>query len=170
MHLRQDALAAAAEWIVHVERTAQQTDGLVATVGRVDTVPGAVNVIAGVARATLDVRHAVDAVRAAAVDRIFRYARRGISVTWAQHMDQPSVRLQWQPVARAVAACGYPVHGMPSGAGHDAMILAKHRPSSMLFLRSPGGISHHPDELVREEDVAAALAVGARFLDHWRPG
>ena len=54
---------------------------------------------------------------------------------------------------------------MASGAGHDAMIMAARMPAAMLFLRSPGGISHHPDETVLEEDVAAALAVGHAFLD-----
>jgi allantoate deiminase len=54
---------------------------------------------------------------------------------------------------------------MASGAGHDAMILAPHVPSAMLFLRSPGGISHHPDESVVTDDVAAALEVGHRFID-----
>jgi allantoate deiminase len=58
---------------------------------------------------------------------------------------------------------------MISGAGHDAMILARKVPASMLFLRSPGGISHHPDESVLPEDVDAALAAGAQFLRAWRP-
>jgi allantoate deiminase len=56
---------------------------------------------------------------------------------------------------------------MPSGAGHDAMILAPKIPAAMLFLRSPGGISHHPDENVLVEDVAAALNAGMRFLEQW---
>ena len=54
---------------------------------------------------------------------------------------------------------------MNSGAGHDAMIMAERMPAAMLFLRSPGSISHHPDEAVLEGDVAAALAVGRAVLD-----
>jgi allantoate deiminase len=54
---------------------------------------------------------------------------------------------------------------MSSGAGHDAMIMARRMPAAMLFLRSPGGISHHPDESVLTEDVGAALSVGMRFLE-----
>jgi allantoate deiminase len=54
---------------------------------------------------------------------------------------------------------------MPSGAGHDAMIMAKRMPAALLFLRSPGGISHHPDESVLAQDVAAALATGEHFLE-----
>jgi allantoate deiminase len=66
---------------------------------------------------------------------------------------------------RAVARSGYDVHRLISGAGHDAMILASQMPVAMLFIRSPGGISHHPDESVAPEDVAAALAVGTAFID-----
>jgi allantoate deiminase len=54
---------------------------------------------------------------------------------------------------------------MPSGAGHDAMVMAGRMPSAMLFLRSPGGISHNPAETVRDEDVEAALLVGRKFLE-----
>ena len=53
---------------------------------------------------------------------------------------------------------------MPSGAGHDAIVMAGRLPTAMLFLRSPGGISHHPDESVREEDVEASLLVAREFL------
>jgi allantoate deiminase len=66
---------------------------------------------------------------------------------------------------KAVGSAGFPVHHMSSGAGHDAMILAEKYPVAMLFLRSPGGISHHPDESVLCEDVQAALESGQRFLD-----
>ena len=67
-------------------------------------------------------------------------------------------------LCRAAAAGGIPAHSMISGAGHDAMIIAPHFPAAMLFVRSPGGISHHPDEGVNVEDVEAALACGSRFL------
>jgi len=58
-----------------------------------------------------------------------------------------------------------PPKRMPSGAGHDAMVMAAKVPTAMLFLRSPGGISHHPDEAVREQDVENALHVAARFIE-----
>ena len=95
-------------------------------------------------------------------------SRRGLDVDWNTTVDQPSVAMNPALVAtleRAVHARGLPVHRMASGAGHDAMIMAARMPAAMLFLRSPGGISHHPDETVLEEDVAAALAVGHTFLD-----
>jgi allantoate deiminase len=64
-----------------------------------------------------------------------------------------------------VSVSGHAVHRMSSGAGHDAMIMARRMPSAMLFLRSPGGISHHPNETVLLEDVAAALKVGEALLN-----
>jgi len=172
MRLRHDALAAAAEWITLVESEAQAIPGLVATVGRLDIEPNAANVIAGQVRSTLDVRHALDEPRHQAVERMIDGAKqiaahRGLNVTWERHLDQPAVAMNPTLVARleqAVKAAGYPVHHMASGAGHDAMILAQKIPAAMLFLRSPGGVSHHPDENVLLEDVTAALHAGMRFL------
>jgi len=65
----------------------------------------------------------------------------------------------------AIAAAGLPEKLMASGAGHDAMVMASRVPAAMLFLRSPGGISHHPGESVREEDVEATLKIGRKFLE-----
>jgi allantoate deiminase len=82
-------------------------------------------------------------------------------------MDQPAVAMDERLtafLAEAIEAAGLPVMRMPSGAGHDAMVMAARMPTAMLFVRSPGGISHHPAETVREEDVEAALEVGRRFL------
>jgi allantoate deiminase len=172
MSLRQDALAAAAEWISHVEKTARSEPGLVATVGLVAVEPNASNVIPGIARASLDVRHSRDETRRSAVAEMLDMAqqicsRRGITLDYQQHLDQPLVALDaglLEILSRSVAASGYPVHRMTSGAGHDAMILAPHWPTAMLFLRSPGGISHHPDESVIAEDVEAAIQVGLEFI------
>ena len=69
----------------------------------------------------------------------------------------------------AAIATGYRPHRMTSGAGHDAMVLAQKVPAAMLFLRSPEGLSHHPDESVLIEDVQAALDAGLYFLKHLEP-
>jgi len=175
MASRHDALVGAAEWIAAVEQAAIATPGLVATVGRLQASPSAGNVINGRVVASLDVRHADDRVRRRAVSGLLATAqaiaeRRGLGVAHEQQLDQAAVRMAprlTDALARAVAATGRPVHRMTSGAGHDAMIVARRVPSAMLFLRSPGGISHHPDERVVEEDVAAALEVGAHWLTHW---
>src|SRR5262249_10638970 len=172
MRARRDALACAAEWIVAVEAIANEVPGLVATVGRIDAAPGAANVIAGRCAASLDVRHTDDASRAAAVARIHEdarriAARRGLDVCVDLRLDQPTTAMSPQfvtTVEQAFLRSGLPVHRMSSGAGHDAMIVAAHMPSAMVFLRSPNGISHHPDETVREDDVAAALMVGQELL------
>ncbi|MGP8244268.1 MAG: Zn-dependent hydrolase [Bryobacteraceae bacterium] len=175
MDLRRDALAGAAEWIGLVEREARGVPGLVATVGWLEVAPGASNVIPGTVRATLDARHAheeiLNSAQAEVVGAAERIAgARGLSVEAVVRSEQPATAMDADLVAtleRSVAAAGYPVHRITSGAGHDAMILARRVPAVMLFLRSPGGISHHPDEAVLEEDVAAALAAGERFVMEW---
>jgi allantoate deiminase len=172
MNLRQDALAGAAEWITIVERDARAIPGAVATVGRMNLSTAATNVVPGSATASLDVRHVDDTVRNDLVARLLRCAEqiatgRCLKVTWEQRLDQPAVAMDFeltQILERAVASAGRPVHRMASGAGHDAMIVARRMPAAMLFLRSPGGISHHPDESVLAEDVEAALEVGMKFL------
>jgi allantoate deiminase len=178
MHLRKDALAAAAEWTSMVESLALKTAGLVATVGKVAVKPNAGNVIPGTVELSLDVRHPLDAVRRAAVDELLAQAqavshRRDISFEWYTTMDEPAVPMDERItayLAEALEASGFPVKMMPSGAGHDAMIMAGCIPTAMLFLRSPGGISHNPAETVREEDVEAALHVGCKFLLHLAAG
>jgi allantoate deiminase len=173
MHLRYDALAAAAEWITKVETLALKTEGLVATVGRLDPQPNAGNVIPGTVRLSLDIRHARDSARRVATDQLLEQAeaiatRRGLRFECTKKMDEPSVPMDERLTAfmtDAIEAAGLPVKSMPSGAGHDAMIMAGRMPTAMLFLRSPGGISHHPDETVREEDVESAFRVGERFLE-----
>ena len=172
MHLRRDALAGAAEWIAAVESLAQRTEGLVATVGHLDVEPNAGNVIAGAVRVSLDVRHANDFERKTAVETLLAQAeaiaaRRRLDLQSAHQMDQPAVPMDERLtafLAEAMEAAGLPAKRMPSGAGHDAMVMAARVPTAMLFLRSPGGISHHPDETVLEEDVTAALEVCRKFL------
>jgi allantoate deiminase len=172
MRLRRDAVAGAAEWVVEVERVALETAGLVATVGDLRTHPGAGNVVAGQLRASLDVRHENDEVRHRAVTHLLGSAsaiaqRRGLAVATSLQMDQPAVAMDAGLSALATEAireAGISPLSMISGAGHDAMILAAHVPAAMIFLRSPGGISHHPDETVRLIDVENALAAGGLFL------
>jgi allantoate deiminase len=173
MAARADALAGAAEWIVRVESVAKDEHSLVATVGRVNARPGADNVIAGLCTTSLDIRHVDDDIRTAAVSRLQEAAfeiatRRGLEVAWQTRLDQAAVAMTPALVValtRAVERSGAPVLQMQSGAGHDAMIVADDIPAAMLFLRSPGGISHHRDESVSGQDVAAALAAGRQFLN-----
>lgn len=173
MNMRHDALAGAAEWIVEVERYARNTVGLVATVGRLSVEPGVGNVIPARAILSLDVRHAEDDVRNAAVERLIELAReiahrRALGLMHELRLDQDSVAMAPSlagAVEKAIERAGYRAHHMTSGAGHDAMVMAGVMPAAMMFLRCAGGVSHHPDESVREDDVAAALEAGRKFLE-----
>jgi allantoate deiminase len=177
MHLRRDALAAAAEWVAKVEkqiRTAATTTdpGIVATVGRIVVEPNAGNVIAGSAEVSFEIRYGSSAARHRWTRKLIADAEaiakmRGIGFEWTEKLDQQTVRMDRglsTMLRSAVKACGYPVKTMPSGAGHDAMVMAGRVPTAMLFLRSPGGISHHPTESVLEADVEASLNIGREFL------
>lgn len=172
MGLRRDAFAGAAEWALAVESVGRSVPGLAATVGAVSVTPNAPNVIPGTAEVSLDVRHAEDDRRQGAVDELLARARRiaaARGLAWqvvseaheqAVRMDEPHSRR----LGRALAGAGLPAPSLVSGAGHDAVVMARMTPAAMLFLRSPGGLSHHPDERVIPEDVAAALEVMHRFL------
>jgi allantoate deiminase len=172
MHLRHDALAAAAEWIVAVEDLARSTDGLAATVGKIGVDPNVGNVIPGVAQVSLEVRHANDSTRAAAMNELLAKAasiaqRRGIALQHKDKLEHPAVPMDERLttcLADAIVATGRPRKTIISGAGHDAMVMAAIMPAAMLFLRSPGGISHQAAEAVLEEDVEASLHVGREFL------
>ena len=173
MDLRQDALAAASEWTVAVEALARRTAGLVATVGRLEARPGAVNVIASEARATLDLRHASDATHTQAIEDLTREAdtvaaKRGVSVSCRTLLAQRAVpmdRFLTSQIEQAMRNAGCEPHRMASGAGHDAMILAERVPAAMIFLRTPGGISHDPAESVHVQDVECALECGMHLLE-----
>jgi allantoate deiminase len=173
MHLRCDAIAGAAEWIGAVERTAHQIPGLVATVGKIEAKPGATNVIAGEAKMMLDVRHSIDDARIRAVEDLTRQAkeiasRRRLSVRNTSLLSQPAVAMSpflIDEIERAIVKTGCQPHRMVSGAGHDAMIMAEKISSAMIFLRTPGGISHDPAESVAREDVEKALDCGLHLLD-----
>jgi allantoate deiminase len=177
MALRNDALAAAAQWITEVERFALDCKQLVATVGQIEVLPNAVNVVPGTVGASLDVRHPSDESRHAAAATLLTKAeaageRRGVEVHAKIQMQQNAVPLDRELTAQladAAERAGFRANTMFSGAGHDAMILAPHVPTTMLFLRSPGGLSHHPDEDVREQDVEAAIATVLEFVTGLTP-
>ena len=169
MSARRDALAAAAEWIGNVERIARAVHGGVATVGRIAASPGASNVVAGEVEASLDVRHSDNDVRRRMLAQILASgpdiaAARKVRFEDLGANDHPTVPMDLQLRALLAQSIGTDAIEIPSGAGHDAAILAPHIPSCMLFIRSPGGVSHHPDERVLPADVEAALAVMLRFV------
>ncbi|MCS6997231.1 MAG: allantoate amidohydrolase [Casimicrobiaceae bacterium] len=178
MGRRQDALAAAAEMVLAVERYALQHPGLVATVGKLTVAPGAVNVIPGEVVFTVDLRSGEDAVRRSAVEALREQffamaARRGVRV-----VAEPFFELEAAPcdpglqaaLARAIEAQGLPVRRLASGAGHDAMAFHGLCPIGMLFVRcGHGGISHHPSETMSTEDADLATRVLLHFFEHFEP-
>jgi allantoate deiminase len=172
MALRRDALAAAAEFIVAVEGHARARPPLVATVGCVKVQPGASNVIPAVAELTLDVRHPSDARRVAAFSKLCAAGRkiarrRRVVFSVGVTQDNGSVacsRSLTALLARSVRARLGSCVAIPSGAGHDAVVLSSLTPVTMLFVRCRHGLSHHPDEYVQTRDLAAALGIMVDFL------
>lgn len=172
MEGRRDALCAAAAFVLAAESLARKTAGLVATVGQLQVTPGASNVVPGGVALTLDVRHAEDEHRRAAVEFLRDAAQsicsaREIDLEWRASQESPATRCSEELtdlLALAVAEEGHPVEMLVSGAGHDAVALAALTPVAMLFVRCKGGVSHHPAESASAGDAAAAVAVLGRFL------
>lgn len=173
MDLRRDALAGLAEIILGVERIGRQGTGeLVATVGRVAVSPGAGNTVPGRVDASLDVRAGADTPRLVALDRIAyegaRIAeRRGLTFTLERHVDVPTCPMDddlQNAFARAVGSLGLDVRRLPSGAGHDAMAMARSFRSGMLFIRSKAGISHNPLEWSDPLDLGLGIEALVRTI------
>jgi allantoate deiminase len=172
MRLRRDALCAAAEFILEVEEHAERTIGLVATVGQIQAEPNASNVIPGKVILTLDVRHQTDSSRRRAGAQFQKLARRitesrrvRVSMQLVQQTSSVGCSRKLSGLLERAARIHQPrIIRLPSGAGHDAAILAEITPAAMLFIRCKGGISHHPDESASRRDVRVALAVLNDFL------
>lgn len=164
MNLRHDALTAAAEVVLMIEKTAQQ-HGVVATVGHLQTYPGAVNVIPGLVEFTVDIRSDNDALKEKVMNLIFHTSesigmQREVEIYWKDYHWAPA--RQCHPDFRilfeeAIAQQKIHVRSLVSGAGHDAMNFAEITDIAMLFVRCKEGISHHPDEYVSEEDAEVAV-------------
>ena len=167
MGMRRDALAAAAEMALAVERLSEGMPGTVATVGSLAVLPGAVNVIAGQVDFSLDVLSPVDPDRHglfAAIQAECRAIaqRRGVGFASETFMDNPAVGLDpglRAALDRAARDLGFAPLQLPSGATHDAVAMAALGPSAMLFVRCRGGISHNPAESITLEDADAATRV-----------
>ena len=172
METRRDALCAAAELVLEVEYAAKAVAGSVGTVGHISARPGAGNVIPGEAELSLDIRHQDDAARERLRDHLSARARdiaasRGCRHEWQLLQETPAVpadRELSELLGEAVERAGLTVHGLPSGAGHDAAQVAALTSAAMLFVRCKEGISHNPAESVEREDVGTAIEVMRNFL------
>lgn len=166
MSLRHDAMTAAAEMILAVEMAARGKRGLVATVGRVETPQGAVNIVPGAVTMSLDVRSPSDMDRKEIMDSILDHVqrialRRGVEAKFTPSYDMPAVpcdvRLM-ECISRGFSRIGHADYRLPSGAGHDAMSFHRRIPIAMIFARCRGGVSHNPAEFASPSDMEAAAA------------
>ncbi|MET0600769.1 MAG: allantoate amidohydrolase [Baekduia sp.] len=172
MALRRDAAPAIAELVLACETAARETDGLLATVGRLSVLPGAPNVVPGGAIAFLDVRHADDDVRHHAVAELRARAEaiaaaRKLEMRWSVRLDNAAVTVDaalTERLAAAAGGLGLPDVRLASGAGHDGVALAALCPIAMLFVRCTSGLSHNPAEAVAPADASVALDVLHAFV------
>src|ERR1700721_1918963 len=178
MGLRRDALAGAAECISVIEELCRtDTDGLVGTVGYIHARPGATNVIPGQVSFTIDLRAATDSHRTRATADIVRHIeavakrRKLVLQVDVTHENRTVPCAPWlkAQVEEAIAAEGYRVFELPSGAGHDGMAMIDIADVGMMFVRCRGGLSHHPDEHVDKADADVGARVLLRFIENFRP-
>jgi acetylornithine deacetylase/succinyl-diaminopimelate desuccinylase-like protein len=159
MAARDDALCKAAEFVLRVREAARSIEGTVATVGSLEVEPGAVNVIPGRVRLTVDARASdADGLRRLLETLALDQEPRNEPVAMADNIRSV--------LREEIDRLGMPAVELHSGAGHDAGVLAAAGvETGMLFVRSlNGGVSHSPDELTSEADIAVALEVLAASL------
>ncbi len=174
---RRDALAAAAEAVLAVERICGKGADLVGTVGRISASPGALNVIPGAAQFSIDVRSPDDAERAAAEQAIENAlegicARRAVQLRISRlHASRATPCADWlmTQLAAAITARGHRVRRLASGAGHDATAMRDLADVAMLFIPCAAGISHNPREAANADDIAAGCEVLLQFIRDFKP-
>ncbi|MGG1658495.1 allantoate amidohydrolase [Brevibacillus sp. NRS-1366] len=165
--MRKDALVAASEMILAIERIGQKYQNLVVTVGKLSVHPGASNVIPGVVEGTLDIRHIDNQVKEAALTHIMEecqgiWQRRGLVGEFCKIMESPAVSCSDKMINAIEAVLvenGMKPIQIVSGAGHDAMAVASITDIGMIFVRCKDGVSHHPDEFVTMEDMGTGASI-----------
>jgi hydantoinase/carbamoylase family amidase len=177
MGQRQDALLAAAEAVQFIEKRCTGTPTLVGTVGVLEVLPGAMNVIPGKVTFSIDIRAAEDSVRDAAIVDVLAEIkavckRRSLEVKITElyaSTSTPCHPALMDAAEAAIRAQGLPTMRLPSGAGHDAATLAPLCPIGMIFMRCTRGISHNPLEAVLPEDVEVATSALMHFIENFKP-
>ncbi|HXD41361.1 MAG TPA: hydantoinase/carbamoylase family amidase, partial [Ramlibacter sp.] len=174
MDQRRDAVTAAAELALHVEKRAARDGNSVGTIGILNVPGGSINVVPGRCQFTLDLRAPTDAQRDALAADVLAELRAICERRGVRHHVEETMRAaaapsasQWQQRwERAVQALGVPLHRMPSGAGHDAMKLHEVMPQAMLFVRGQNsGISHNPLESTTSDDIQLAVEAFQQLLE-----
>lgn len=173
MGYRRDALVAASRIVAAVSELPRQiSETAVATVGQLNVSPNGSNVIPGKVRFSLDIRDVADDQLDRLVARIVETADRlaeaaGVTLAWTKTFHQPAIAVDAGLKALQVEAMrglNLASFELPSGAGHDAMVLGEHVPVAMFFVRSKDGISHNPQEYSSLNDCATAARALSRFL------
>jgi allantoate deiminase len=172
MPLRRDALAGAARIALELRHAALAGEATTANVGKLSVEPGGANVVPGLADFTIDVRAATPAgiaewerVVDEIVHRVAAEERLEVELEQAYALEP----LELDPelvdtVERAAAEVGAAAKRLPSGAGHDAMVVGRHVPAAMIFVPSRRGISHSPDEHSAADEVELGMRVLAETL------
>jgi allantoate deiminase len=178
MKSRRDALAAAAECVLAIEARCGREEGLVGTVGRLETRPGAINVIPGEVRFTIDIRAPDDRQRrrcardvAAKIEDIAD--SRGVTARLRKIHEMaaaPCAPWLMEQIDHAIAAQGVAPFRLPSGAGHDGMAMTGLTDIGMIFVRCAGGISHNPAEAITGADAEIGAQALLRFIRDFRVG
>lgn len=168
MHLRRDALVAAARLVLAAQEAATAiSPTAVATVGRLEVTPGAINAIPGAVFMTLDLRDIIEENRdrleqtmRSAIERVTAEAGLQFKLEeLARHKPVLLPQHMVDVVAEACVAAGIPARRLPSGAGHDAQVMAGFVDTAMIFVRSQNGISHSPREFTSKDDIRVGVEV-----------
>ncbi|SPD64364.1 Allantoate deiminase [Cupriavidus taiwanensis] len=178
MGMRRDAAAGAAEMILLVEQRCAAAPTLVGTVGQLQVPDGSSNVIPAACTFSMDIRAGEDAIREAAIADIVAgiaqiAERRGLSAQVERVPpvnNAPCARWLMDQFGAVLKKRGLQAFELPSGAGHDAMMMQRVTDVAMLFVRcGNGGISHNPLETITAEDAQLAAEVFVDFLRHFQP-
>lgn len=179
MNMRTDALCAAAEFILTAERfSLASRHNVMATVGKINVVHGASNVIPGSVKLTLDMRSADENSLSVAYETLNKLCeeicfKRKLYFEWVLVQETKPVVCDEKmndALAQSIADAGHEIISMVSGAGHDAVPVSQVSPVAMLFVKCTKGISHNPLEAVEIEDIAAALEVAENFIHNFAFG
>lgn len=167
MHDRNDPVIAQSAFILELHNEVKNNSQAVVTFGQIHVEPGSINVIPSKATFSIDLRD----IEQTELDRLNQHIHElakdieadfGVTINVKKLDKAKPVKMADTMVSHletAIKGNDYPVHILPSGAGHDAMHLAEITPTGMLFLRTPNGVSHRPDETVIPEDVLVAADV-----------
>lgn len=177
MHARRDALAAAAACIAMIEARCTAEEELVGTIGRLEVSPGAINVIPGHARFSIDIRAPDDAQRQrciadvlAAIEQIGRERHVAIETRKIHDLSAaPCAPWLMDQIDRAIESTGIKPFRLPSGAGHDGMAMIALSDIGMIFVRCAGGISHNPAEAITEQDAKTGAQILLSFVRNFTP-